>query len=355
MRTLSSHSKSKACRFIVGVSLLLLTALTMAAEPVRLESVTGQVQYRLNDHDPWEPAEKGLSMQAPVELQALAGGSALLSQGGSEFELKGGAHVALLANPSEPDGLVNRIKQWFGTVFYRIERQPDEFSVETPFLVSTVKGTRFVIVTTETSSLVTLTEGALEVLDIASEQTQMMAPGDVVGVGETQAGIQTFQQSEQQNKTVGGESASSVKQVVIKEPTKFENQLEALVELGNVPMMGARVDDAGGGFSEDADAEMGQGEWHTPDDGLGLGVGINVGGDLDLGLGLGVDGGLGVDLDVGGENLLDLDVGLDLGLEDGLVFIDDDDDDFDVDDDSTHDQDDSDLLEGLLKPLNPML
>ncbi|MFV8569595.1 hypothetical protein ACNQ6O_00160 [Marinobacter sp. SBS5] len=360
MRTLFSHTKSKACRFLVGVSLLLLATLSMALEPVRLESVSGQVQYRVNDHDPWKPAEKGLSVQAPVEFQALADGSALLSQAGSEFELKGGARIALHANPSEPDGLVNRIKQWFGTVFYRIERQPDEFSVETPFLVSTVKGTRFVIVTTETSSLVTLTEGALEVLDIASEQTQMMAPGDVVGVGEVQAGIQTFQQSEQKNKAAAGESTSSAKPVVVQEPARFEDQLEELVELGSVPMMGSRGDDAGGGLSENSDAEMGQGERDMPGDGLGLDAGISVGGALDLGLGLGVGDGLGVDLDVGGENLLDLDVGLDLGLEDGPAFIDNDDGhDFDVDDgfdqDQDDGQDDNGLLENVLKPLNSML
>ncbi|MBJ6136411.1 FecR domain-containing protein [Marinobacter litoralis] len=369
MDILVGPAKSKMYRCILGLSLMMLTLFAMAAEPIRVESFNGQVQYRAHEHEAWKPVQAGLAVEAPVEFRALADASGLISQAGSEFELKSGSHVVLQANTAESDGLVNRIKQWFGTVFYRIERQPDEFSVETPFLVSTVKGTRFVIVTTDTSSLVTLTEGSLEVLDLASEQTQMMSPGDVVGVGDMQAGIQTFQQSEQSVSSASAEPAAGAVAVTesgAEKPASFDVQLQEMVDLG----AGSTVEsgDTGDEVASETGDLIGQGVEPAGDEGLGLGAEIGLDDRLDLGLDADVDGGLGLDLGV--DDVLDLDAGLELdddrdfGVDDGRDFDQDDfddpefdeddfdDDDFDDDDD---DQNQGALIDGLIEPLNPIL
>ncbi|WP_323753001.1 FecR domain-containing protein [Marinobacter sp.] len=371
MDILIGPAKSKMYRCILGLSLMMLTLVAMAAEPIRVESFTGQVQYRAHEQQAWKPVHAGMAVEAPVEFRALAEASGLISQAGSEFELKSGSHVILQANTAESDGLVTRIKQWFGTVFYRIERQPDEFSVETPFLVSTVKGTQFVIVTTDTSSLVTLTEGSLEVLDLASEQTQMMAPGDVVGVGEMQAGIQTFQQSEQSAASASTEPAAGAVAVTEsgrEKPASFDAQLQEMVDLGaastTVP------GDMSGDVSSETGGQMGQGDEPAGGEGLSLGAEIGLDDRLDLGLDVDVDDGLDLGLDLGVDDVLDLDAGLELGGADDHDFGQDDfddhefdeddfdEDDFDddeFDDDDDDDQNESALIDDLLEPLNPIL
>ncbi|MGP4844854.1 FecR domain-containing protein [Marinobacter sp. 1Y8] len=179
----------------LALGVVMLFSAALAAEPVRVESLSGTVQFRANPGDTWQTVSAGMVLPAPSDIKTSANSEAVLVQSGSTFELKSGSQISLKAGDREPEGLVTRIKQWFGTVFYTIERQPDQFSVETPFLVSTVKGTRFVIVSNDTSSLVTLTEGSLEIEDLASGQVQMLAPGEIAGSGASQAGVKSFKQT----------------------------------------------------------------------------------------------------------------------------------------------------------------
>src|SRR5690606_13015184 len=115
-------------------------------------------------NDPWTRLSAGNTLALPVDVRTLDGSEAKLSQAGSTFTLKSNTQLSFKGRADESNSLVARVKQWIGTAFYKIERQPDEFSVETPFLVSTVKGTQFVIVSTEADSFVTLTEGSLQIL-----------------------------------------------------------------------------------------------------------------------------------------------------------------------------------------------
>jgi len=271
-----SLTNNNVYRFLLGFSALLMASALMAAEQVRVEEVSGAVQFRSSADEAWQKAEAGMSVLAPVEFQTLAGGNGLLVQAGSEFELKSGSHVSLQADSAEPDGLVTKVKQWIGTVFYRIERQPDQFSVETPFLVSTVKGTRFVIVSTQSSSMVTLTEGSLEVLDIASGNTQMLEPGDVAGMGAEQAGIKTFKQAPQKPATRANSQSSSFQPVINETQNSFESALEAMTEVASEQALIASGDTGagtgGGGGSGDDGSSGGHGNGHD-DHGNGHGHG----------------------------------------------------------------------------------
>ena len=271
-----SLTNNNVYRFLLGFSALLMASALMAAEQVRVEEVSGAVQFRSSADEAWQKAEAGMSVLAPVEFQTLAGGNGLLVQAGSEFELKSGSHVSLQADSAEPDGLVTKVKQWIGTVFYRIERQPDQFSVETPFLVSTVKGTRFVIVSTQSSSMVTLTEGSLEVLDIASGNTQMLEPGDVAGMGAEQAGIKTFKQAPQKPAIRANSQNSSFQPAINETQNSFESALEAMTEVASEQALIASGDTGagtgGGGGSGDDGSSGGHGNGHD-DHGNGHGHG----------------------------------------------------------------------------------
>lgn len=266
---------SNVYRFLLGFSALLMASALMAAEQVRVEEVSGVVQYRASADKAWESAKSGMFVSVPVEFQTLGDGHGLLVQAGSEFELKSGSHITLQADAAKPDGLVTKVKQWFGTVFYRIERQPDQFSVETPFLVSTVKGTRFVIVSTQSSSMVTLTEGSLEVLDIASGNTQMLEPGDVAGIGAEQAGIQTFKQAPQKSATQADSQSSSFQPAMDDTRNSFESALDAMTEIASEQALIASGDadvNQDSGASDDGDTGVGS------DDGGGSGEDGSSGG-----------------------------------------------------------------------------
>lgn len=273
-------TNSNTYRFLLGFSALLMASVLMAAEQVRVEEVSGAVQFRSNADEAWQKAEAGMSVFAPVEFQTLAGGHGLLVQAGSEFELKSGSHIALQADSAEPDGLVTKVKQWIGTVFYRIERQPDQFSVETPFLVSTVKGTRFVIVSTQSSSMVTLTEGSLEVLDIASGNTQMLEPGDVAGMSAEQAGIKTFKQAPQKPATRPDSQSSNFQPAMNETQNNFESALEAMTEVASEQALIATGDaDASQGSDSAGDGNQGAGGADDGDTGAGTDNGGGSGDD----------------------------------------------------------------------------
>jgi hypothetical protein len=278
-----SLTKNNTYRVLLGF-LVLLATMSAAAEQVRVEEVSGPVQFRANASDAWQEADAGMSVSAPVEFQTLEGGYGLLVQSGSEFELKSGSHIALLAGAAEPDGLVTKVKQWFGTVFYRIERQPDQFSVETPFLVSTVKGTRFVIVSTQSSSTVTLTEGSLEVLDIATGSIQMLEPGDVAGIGAEQSGIRSFKQAPQKAASSTGSEVSAFQPSMEDTQNSFESALEAMTEVASEQALVV---------AESADMNQ------NTDDG-DSGSGGNAGAGDDGSNGGGSDDGAGDDDDTGG-------------------------------------------------------
>lgn len=247
MHFMPAHIASLVYRLLFGTLVLALATIASADDLIRVKNITGTVQVRAGVDDTWKKVASDIAVSAPVEFRTLSDGTGILMQSGSEFELKSDSHITLeTSSAGSSDGLVTKIKQWFGTVFYRIERQPDEFSVETPFLVSTVKGTRFVIVSTQSSSMVTLTEGSLEVLDIATGKIQMLDPGDIAGVGTEQAGIQSFKQAPAyKNNTPTPES--NAPSVGINNPSdSFENALAAIAEVTSEEAF-AETDDATSG------------------------------------------------------------------------------------------------------------
>src|SRR5690606_24106842 len=125
-------------------------------DPMFVLEADAGVDYRSSPANDWQPLSAHMYLDLPVEIQTRGGASVVLEQAGSTFTLKPDTRLSFSATASQGDGLVSRIRHWIGTAFYRIERQPDTLSVETPFLVSTIKGTRFVIVSTAQESFVTL-------------------------------------------------------------------------------------------------------------------------------------------------------------------------------------------------------
>ncbi|WP_344807270.1 hypothetical protein [Allohahella marinimesophila] len=181
-----------ALKSIAGLCLWGISVLTIA-ETLDVIAVENRVEFRGNASVSWTALDKGSELELPVEVRTTGDASVVLKQAGSTFTLKPDTRLSFSGASTGGDGLISRIKQWIGTAFYKIERQPDTLSVETPFLVSTIKGTEFVIVTTEQESFVTLTEGSLQVLDLATGKRMMILPGEVTGSSNGGSSARTYQ------------------------------------------------------------------------------------------------------------------------------------------------------------------
>ena len=214
-------------------------------------------------------------------------------------------------------------------MFYEVERQPDTFSVETPFLVATVKGTQFTIVDTETSSLVTLSEGKLEVVDLKTGETRLLSPDDIASVSGEQAGIDFLRQvpdaltAEEQQLALDIASVDTdldlenyaADTVVDLLGDELHASLALNLDTGLGGSVGAVVGaDLGDALSVNVGADVG--------DDLGVDIGADLGDELgvdigaDLGDGIGVDVGLDIGSDIGAD--IDLDLGSDIGVDSGI-------------------------------------
>ena len=300
-------------RIVTVVVFLMLMSSALAADPVTVETVEGTVQYRHDDTRNWQLASAGVTLPIPVEFKTGADAAARVFQSDTSFDISANSHLTLTNEDDDQNGLVTRIKQWLGTVFYDVERQPDTFSVETPFLVATVKGTQFTIVATETSSLVTLSEGKLEVVDLKTGDTRLLNPGDIASVNGEQAGIDFLQQAP--DALTAEEQQLALDIASVDTDLDLENYAADTV----VDLLG---DDLHASLALNLDTGLGGSVGAVVGADLGDALSVNVGADVgdDLGVDIGADLGdeLGVDIgaDLGDE--LGVDIGADLGDELGV-------------------------------------
>jgi hypothetical protein len=115
----------------------------------------------LIEHGQSVPASVGAKLFLPVEIRTGPDGSIDLEQLGSKLHLGPDATMLL---PQARDNAVDSIKQSTGTVLYNIKsRKEHPLSVETPYLVSVVKGTLFTVAVEEHAATVALMEGSLDI------------------------------------------------------------------------------------------------------------------------------------------------------------------------------------------------
>ena len=311
-----------ACLFFTLV--LALASAGAFAEPVTVDIAQGTVEYRHDSEGAWQAVSAGDSLPIPVEIRTGPDTSAQVRQAGTFFEVSADTHIRLSNEDDQADGLVSRVKQWIGTVFYDVERQPDTFQVETPFLVSTVKGTQFTIVTTDSASFVTLKEGRLEVVDRETGNTRTLNPGDIASVSSLQAEISSLLQTPDALPATEQQQALDIARANVRfgQSEQGDTQLVAQIasSLGLQADLGLTAGLGGLGIDASADLASDLGADLVADLGneLGTDVGSMLGGDLGLDLGLDLVADIGSDIgaEIGAE--IGGDLGLDLDLDDDL-------------------------------------
>ncbi len=315
MYTHASNTFSLAFHAAFALALILcLLASNAQAEPVTIDTTIGTVEYRHDSESAWQPVAAGDALEMPVELRTGPDSTARVSQSGTYFDVNADTRVHLSNDDNDADGLVSRVKQWIGTVFYDVERQPDTFKVETPFLVSTIKGTQFTIVTTDEASFVTLKEGKLEVVDLESGDSQILNPGDIASVSGGQATINALAQIPDALPELAQVQALQI--ASLDPAVDMDHQSDMAVRMpGGDPMPG-RGPIIGAELGTEIGADL------TAD--LGSDLGLDVGADLtaDVGVDVGVDligeisSGISAELNLDDDLELDLDADLEADLDD---------------------------------------
>ncbi len=104
----------------------------------------------------------GTKLNAPFAIITSGDGHAVLAHGQDRLTVSPDSRVAVPQPTTAESGIITRIRQTLGSVLYQDEhRTKDSFEVDTPYLVSVVKGTTFNIRVTPDDTTVALIEGSL--------------------------------------------------------------------------------------------------------------------------------------------------------------------------------------------------
>jgi hypothetical protein len=148
---------------IVAVTLV-ATSLWLSparASDLTVTALTGAVS--LIEHGHAVRPAIGAKLSLPVEIHTGADGVVDLQQLGSSLHVGPNSTIAVPEADSHGNA-IDKIKQSAGYVLYNIKSRKDHpLAVETPYLVSVVKGTVFTIAVKERATTVALMEGLLDI------------------------------------------------------------------------------------------------------------------------------------------------------------------------------------------------
>ena len=156
------------------------TGASAIAETITIKQIQGNAHYRADENQNWQKLNLNTRLVLPVELKTEAGAHLEIQQGETDIELRENTHLKLADSAHRGEGIVSKVFQWIGRAIYTVEKENSQFEVETPFIVSVVKGTQFIITSTKSDSLITVTEGVVEARNIKTNETRALKVGDMM-------------------------------------------------------------------------------------------------------------------------------------------------------------------------------
>jgi outer membrane biosynthesis protein TonB len=156
------------------VSIIGSAALPALAEPVTITRLTGSVKITSNEKR--IDARAGTTTETPLRITTGKDGSLRLEQASSALDI-GPNTVIVLPGASAATGTTEKILQQIGRVLYSVKpRKTRPFVVETPYLVSVVKGTTFSVAVEDDSAAIALLEGSVAVSGPGSDEEVLLEP-----------------------------------------------------------------------------------------------------------------------------------------------------------------------------------
>jgi FecR protein len=148
---------------IISTGLVAASVWLSAAQAGELTVTATAGQVTLSEHGHSVPPVVGAKFALPVEIHTGSDGSVDVQQLGSSLHVGPNSTVAV-PDVAAPGNAVDKIRQSAGYVLYNIKSRKDHpLAVETPYLVSVVKGTVFSIAVEGHATTVALMEGSLDI------------------------------------------------------------------------------------------------------------------------------------------------------------------------------------------------
>lgn len=185
------HSALLRFTLLSLLSIVAVSVANAAATPqdwIVLEAA-GSVEIR-GTADTGLTTHAGTHLDAPFTIQTGADGHAVIAHGQDKLTLGPDTRSTIPRPTPTESGVITRISQALGTVLYQVEhRATYSFEVDTPYLVSVVKGTTFNVRVTADSSAVALIEGRVLVHTPDKKSEMILKPGQVAIKSAQSAGI----------------------------------------------------------------------------------------------------------------------------------------------------------------------
>src|SRR5450631_1135354 len=206
----------------IATSLLLSLCVSAHATSVTVVSSHGSVNITQADHVV-RVSDSG-QLTLPAQIKTGADGAIDLKDRESQIHIGPNSTVAL-PDTAPSGGLVDHYLQSAGSALYNIQgRHGRPMSVETPYLVSVVKGTVFTISVEDGAARVTLMEGSLDVSAPGVSQHVLLKPNQSIrhSAGESSlivipvvAGPATIKGRSAELETSGGEEARGTQMAMV--------------------------------------------------------------------------------------------------------------------------------------------
>jgi len=163
----------------------------------------GPVQYRekaqnSSEVSPWSTARKAEALVAPVNIKTGDGARLTLQRQGDIITIGSNSVIQIPAEKIEEGNALIRVIQSLGNALFQIEKKSAsslksrQFEVETPYLVSVVKGTTFSIQVDNTQAVVNLIEGRLQVNAININDSVILTSGQIAVMSENDTNIKVL-------------------------------------------------------------------------------------------------------------------------------------------------------------------
>jgi len=154
MRAFGLHSVMAICLAVIGTA-------DAATPSIAITRLSGEV--KVFESGIAVVARLGTKLSAPARIETGANGSLRVEQASAVLDI-GPNSVVLLPGESAA-GKVEKVIQNLGRVLYSVgPRKSRSFAVQTPYLVSVVKGTVFSVAIEDGATAVSLLEGSVELL-----------------------------------------------------------------------------------------------------------------------------------------------------------------------------------------------
>ncbi len=153
-----------------------------------ITSIAGDAKVRSLDASDVE-ARAGTELAEGMTVTTGDGGRVVLNRGGDSITVS--PNSAFNIGPDNGDASTPNILQTLGTLLFSIDSSagPRNFKVHTPYLAAVIKGTVFSVSVTPEGSALHVTEGLVQVADLATGQTGLVAVGQTARVSASGGGV----------------------------------------------------------------------------------------------------------------------------------------------------------------------